>query len=98
MSYFYLMVDRLDEKTVFPAYFPLGTDPNLLNERVGILLESYRKKGFQVVHFSHRPSYKTAKRADGVALEIIVVKREVPLQLGSFNLGFDRDSDDAAAH
>lgn len=99
MSYFYLQVDRLDGQSVGAFYYPLGCKSGItLTERVAQRLDFYRDKGFRIIHFSHRPGYKQATRADGVKLELIIISRKTPMVI-SRNVGLeDSDGDHAAIH
>ena len=95
MSYFYLQVDRLDGETPGAIYYPLGCKSgNKLTELVARWLEVYRNKGFRIIHFSHRPGYKQATRADGVKLELLVIMRETPFPASACNVGFEKGDDD----
>lgn len=99
MKYFYLQVDRLDETTLMPAYFPMGSDPDTLDARVGAALDRYRNMGFQIVHYPDRPTFKTARRAvDGIKLEIIVIQRDQALPTYCNLDAEDNTDDDAAIH
>lgn len=95
MSYFYLQVDRLDGESTGAIYYPLGCKSGTrLAERVARWMEVYRKKGFSIIHFSHRPGYRQATRGDGVKLELIVIKREQPFPARMCNVGFENGDDD----
>lgn len=82
MAYFYLQVDRLDEQSVGAFYYPMGRDPQKLHDRLCAMLDSYREKGFRILHFPNTPLTKHATRKDGVRLELIVIEEAQPLQLG----------------
>lgn len=82
--YFYLEVDRLDDISVGAFYYPLGTEPELLIDRLVRRLEFYRRKGFSITHFEERPYYKEAKnRTNNIKLSLTVMFSEKPMQLAA---------------
>lgn len=84
MSYFYLQVSRLDGKSAGEFYYPMGRDPQKVHDRLCTYLDSYREKGFSIIHFPAAPLTKhAARKKDGVRLELIVIEEERPLLLGS---------------
>jgi len=97
LSHFYLQVSRLDEES--PAFFyPMGHDPHKVRDRLPTYLDSYREKGFRIMHFPDRPLCKHAiRKSDGVKLELLVVMKETPIQL-ALNVDWRGDDGDAAVH
>lgn len=98
MSYFYLQVDRLDGETAGAFYYPLGIhDGEKLAERVGRHLDVYRQRGFRIIHFSNRPGYKQATHPCGIKLELIVLRREKPMQM-NYSVGLEDDDANTVLH
>lgn len=97
MSYFYLQVDRLDGESACAFFYPMGCDPHKVTDRFATYLDSYRDKGFCIVHLPGKPLCKHAiRKSDGVKLELLVVMKETPLKL-ALNVDFQGGDDEHAA-
>lgn len=100
MSYFYLQVKRLDGDSACAFFYPMGTDMSKVDARKATMLDSYRGKGFQIIHFPNDPNLKHARRkSDGVRLELLVIEEDRPIKLAlNVDLGGAEDENHATAH
>lgn len=96
MSYFYLQVSRLDSEGACAFFYPMGQDNSKVQARLVTYLDNYRDKGFRIIHFHDKPLCKHATRKDGVKLELLVVKKERPIQL-AMNVDWRGDDENHAA-
>lgn len=97
MPYFYLQVDRIDAESIGAFYYPMGTDAAKVPAKLATLLDTYRGKGFRIIHDPAMPMCKRATRSDGVKLELVVIQEERPIALG-INVDWRGDDEPAAVH